>query len=186
MADHLALRRVLSHFATGVTVVAARSGERLSGLTANAVASICLEPPLVMAAVEHTADTHAVIERSGSFAISILREEHEALSRHFASDLEDKFAGVPHRAGVTGAPILAEALAYLECRIVDTLVRGDHTIFIGEVVAASHSASGRPLIFFRSGYHRLLNGARGPGDARDAPGLPPSRGEAAPRADLEA
>ncbi|MGH7904665.1 MAG: flavin reductase family protein [Candidatus Dormibacteraceae bacterium] len=155
VADQPALRRVLAHFATGVTVVSARAGTRSSGLTANAVASICLEPPLVMAAVEHTSDTHTVIERSGSFAISILREEHADLSRRFASDLEGKFEGVDHRPGVTGSPLLDDALAHLECRVVEALVRGDHTIFIGEVVASSHSPSGRPLIFFQSGYHRL-------------------------------
>lgn len=162
VANHLALRRVLSHFATGVAVVSARSGDTLSGLTANAVASICLEPALIMAAVEHTADTHTVIEKSGSFAISILREDHEALSRRFASDRDDKFEGVAHLEGLTGSPILAEALAHLECRVVDSLVRGDHTMFIGEVVASRHSEQGRPLIFFRSGYHRLLQGAGGP------------------------
>lgn len=156
MVDTAAFRRVLSNFATGVTIVSARDGDRLSGLTANAVASISLEPPLVMAAIDHTSDTHSVIERSGVFAINVLREQQEELSRHFASDLEAKFAGIQPDYGATGAPILRDALAYLECRVVDTLTHGDHTIFIGEAVAAGDAGQGLPLIFFRSSYRRLV------------------------------
>ena len=146
---------MLSNLATGVTVVAARDGERRSGLTANAVASISLSPPLLMAAVDHTSDTHTVIQRSGRFAVSILREEHESLSRRFASDELDKFDGIATLDGFTGAPILAESLAYLECKVVDALTHGDHTIFIGEVLNLGEGDPGNPLLFFRSAYRKL-------------------------------
>lgn len=149
-------RRVLGHFATGVAVVAARDGDGSPhGLTANALASVSLEPLLVLVCVEHTADTHDVIVAAESFAISILREDGEALARRFANyDSAVKFRGVPHREAVTGAPILEEALAWVDCRLWASYDGGDHTIFVGEVVDA-WAEDGPPLVYFRGGYGRV-------------------------------
>ncbi|HUG40270.1 MAG TPA: flavin reductase family protein [Longimicrobiales bacterium] len=152
-------RRILGHLATGVAVVSAADpdGGPLHGLTANAVASVSLDPPLVLACVERTADTHECIERAGAFAISILGAGDDALARRFADyPSERKFAGAAHRPEVTGAPVLDEALAWVDCRVWAVYDGGDHTIFVGEVVAGD-AMDGPPLLYFRGGYGRVAH-----------------------------
>jgi flavin reductase (DIM6/NTAB) family NADH-FMN oxidoreductase RutF len=154
--DPIELRRVMGHFATGVTVVtAAEAGTgRPYGLTANAVASVSLEPPLVLACVEVGSDTHPHIRRAGAFAISILAAGQETLARRFAAqEVAEKFSGVGYRREVTGAPVLEDALAWVDCRLWAEYLGGDHTIFVGEVLAGD-ARDGAPLIFYRGGYGR--------------------------------
>lgn len=153
--DRNELRRVMSHFATGVTVVTTHDGQgRCYGLTVNAVCSVSLDPPLVLVCVDKQAESHPAFQRSQEFAVNILDERQEELSRRFAVSGGEKFIGLSCRAGVTGAPILAGALAHVECRVVAAHDAGDHTIYIGEVENAD-AADGRPLLFFRGRYHRL-------------------------------
>ncbi len=149
-------RRVLGHFATGVTVVTSMDPEgRANGLTASAVASVSLEPPLVLVCVDHAADTHGAIERSGSFAINVLAEDAEALARRFADyPAEEKFDGIAWDRAVTGAPVLERALAWVDCELRHSHDGGDHTIYVGEVVAGD-AVEGSPLLYFRGGYGRL-------------------------------
>ncbi len=148
-------RRVLGHFTTGVTVVASQAeGGPPRGLTANAITSVSLDPPLVLVCVEHTADTHDVIVASQLFAISVLAEDQEALARRFAADEAGKFDGVAYRTEVTGAPVLDVALAWIDCRLWASYDGGDHTIFVGEVVGGD-ARDGPPLIYFRGGYGRV-------------------------------
>ena len=155
--DDIEFRRVMGHFATGVAVVTATtaSGEPC-GLTANAISSVSLDPMLVLVCVERTADTEPVIRNGGSFAINILPEERgEVLARRFAElDSGDRFSGVAYRSGSTGAPILDRALAWLDCSVHEALPGGDHTIFIGRVVAGD-ADEGTPLIYYRGGYGRF-------------------------------
>lgn len=149
-------RHVLSHWATGVTItttVTANGEPR--GLTASAVASVSLEPPLVLVCVEHSADTYAALRESRIFAINFLSSEMQSVSRRFAEgDAAEKFRGVRFRSGATGAPILDGALAYVECRVHALHEGGDHTIFVGEVVAAG-AGEGEPLLYYRGRYGRL-------------------------------
>ncbi len=150
-------RRILGHLATGVAVVAALDPESGAGrgLTATAVASVSLDPPLVLACVERGADTHDCIEQAGAFAISILGADDEALARRFADYPADrKFVGAAYRQETTGAPVLDEALAWVDCRVWAIYDGGDHTIFVGEVVAGD-AVDGPPLLYFRGGYDRL-------------------------------
>ncbi len=155
--DALRLRRVYGHFATGVAVIAAAYKGVSNGLTANAVASISIEPPLVLVSVAHSSNTHALIDGSGEFVINILAEEQEKVARRFADNTPGKFEGlIWHPAPGSGAPILDGVLAHMECRVFDSLAHGDHTIFIGEVLGSSHAdPHRRPLIFFRSSYAKL-------------------------------
>ena len=148
-------RRVLGHFATGVAVVTASDGAGPPrGLTANAIASVSLDPPLVLVCVELGADTHEVIAAAQAFAISVLHADDEARARRFASYAAgEKFDGVAFTAEVTGAPILDDALAWVDCRLWATYDGGDHTIFVGEVVAGD-AVDGPPLLYFRGGYGR--------------------------------
>ncbi len=149
-------RRVLGHFATGVTVVTTRApGGPVRGLTASAVASVSLNPPLALVCVDHTADTHDAIEDSGVFAINMLAEDAETLARRFADyPAETKFEGVAYRPEATGAPVLDAALAWADCDLRFSHDGGDHTIFVG-VVVAGDAREGAPLLYYRGGYRRM-------------------------------
>jgi len=155
--DDIEFRRVMGHFATGVTVVTATTSAGIPcGLTANAVSSVSLDPTLVLVCVERTADTEAVIRESGAFAINILPDgKGETLARRFAEvDSADRFEGVAYRTGGSGAPILDRALAWLDCTVREELFGGDHTIFLGDVIAGD-ADEGTPLIYYRGGYGRF-------------------------------
>jgi flavin reductase (DIM6/NTAB) family NADH-FMN oxidoreductase RutF len=157
MMDEFEFRRILGHLATGVTVVAARRADgRAVGLTASAVCSVSLRPPLVLVCVALTADSHDWISASGAFAVSVLPAEEERLARRFSSEEQDrKFEGVAYREEGTGSPVLEAALAWVDCRISAEYEAGDHTIFLGEVVAGD-ARDGAPLIFYRGGFGRLM------------------------------
>ena len=153
--DRKELRRVMSHFATGVTVVTTHDGQgRCYGLTANAVCSVSLDPPLILVCVDKSAESYAAFDLSQAFVVNILGEGQEELSRRFAVSGGEKFVGLPCRNGGTGAPILEGTLAYVECRVVAAHDAGDHTIYIGEVESAA-AADGPPLLFFRGRYHQI-------------------------------
>jgi flavin reductase (DIM6/NTAB) family NADH-FMN oxidoreductase RutF len=152
--DSLAQRRIMGRFATGVTVVTTRFGEQCHGMTANAVASLSLDPPLVLVAVDKRALMDAMLKESDCFAVNVLSEAQEALSRRFAAPGPKDFSDLHLLPGTTGAPILADTLGYVECRIVNVLPGGDHDIFIGEIVAGD-CRDGRPLLYFSGKYSRL-------------------------------
>lgn len=157
MIDTIEFRRVMGHFATGVTIVTTRDpGGRPCGLTANAVCSVSINPTLVLVCVEHRADSHDCIRSSGVFAVNVLAQEGgETLARRFSTwEVEEKFRGVAYREETTGAPVLQEALAWLDCRVVEMHQGGDHTIFLGEVMAAD-AREGSPLLYYRGGYGRF-------------------------------
>ncbi len=147
-------RKIMGHFATGVTVVTTGGAAGTHGLTANAVASLSLDPPLVLVAVDKRAHSLDYMKQNRCFAINILRREQEDVSRRFATPGPKDFAGLSLTAATTEAPILADALAYVDCRVVDILPGGDHDIFIGEIVAGEHNG-GEPLLYFAGGYRRL-------------------------------
>jgi flavin reductase ActVB len=148
-------RHVLSHFASGVTVVTTWDADgRPTGLTASAFTSVSLEPTLILVCVDHKAQSYPALRAGDHFAVNILAAEHEALSRRFATTNTDKFDGVSYRPGPLGLPLLPEALAHLECRTVHAYPGGDHTIFVGEVEAAQ-AREGEPLLHFRGLYTRL-------------------------------
>lgn len=151
-------RRVMARFATGVTIITSRLDDELHGMTANAVTSVSLEPPLVLVCVDRAADSHAIIEKSGVFAVNILGADKEQLANEFAHKDRDgahRLDRLPHRAGATGAAIIEGSLAYLDCRVVGRYPGGDHTIFVGEVVDAGQLSEQGPLIFYRGRFLRL-------------------------------
>lgn len=153
--DQQELRRVLGHFAAGVTVVTTVSGDgRPYGLTATAFTSVSLEPPLVLVCVDKHSESHPHFHASGVFAVNFLGVDHEHLSRRFAVSGGEKFKDLAFRFGVTGAPVLTEALGYLECRTVEVFEGGDHSIFLGKVEAAD-AHEGEPLIHFRGTYRQI-------------------------------
>ncbi len=154
--DKQEFRGVMGHFATGVTVITTHDGNgQHFGLTANAVSSVSLEPPLVLCCVDRTAESHAAFRASQVFTVNILTNEQEVLSRKFAKSGADKFEGVGYRMGQTGAPILNDVLAHLECELRHEFEAGDHTIFVGEPVDLAMDQEIEPLLYFRGGYRNL-------------------------------
>lgn len=152
--DSLAQRRIMGHFATGVTVVTAHHNGEIYGMTANAVTSLSLNPPLVLAAVDKSAVMHGALTASRHFALNILSDTQEHLSRRFAQRGPKEVNDLTWITSASGAPILADALAWVDCRLAEILPGGDHDIFIGEILAGD-SRDGAPLLYFCGKYRRL-------------------------------
>jgi flavin reductase (DIM6/NTAB) family NADH-FMN oxidoreductase RutF len=148
-------RRVLGHFASGVTIISACDAEsRPTGLTASAFSSVSLDPPLILVCVDHKSQSYPCLRDRGRFAVNILGLDQEAVSRRFASSRLDKFDGVPHTISDLGVPLLEGALAHLECVTVSAHVEGDHTIFVGRVERC-RIGTGEPLLYYGGKYQRL-------------------------------
>jgi 4-hydroxyphenylacetate 3-hydroxylase, reductase component len=156
--DARAFRTALGAFATGVTVVTARGskGEPI-GNTVNSFSGVSLEPPLVLWSFGKRAYSFKSYLSSDHFAVNILREGQEDISRRFSRSLDDKWTDFDFETWDTGCPILANALAVFECRMAYTYQGGDHVIFVGEVLNFDHDPTGRPLLFWHGDY-RLVTG----------------------------
>ena len=152
--DSTSFRTVMSRFATGVTVATTGQGEQRIGITVNAFASVSLEPPLVLICIERASVVHEYFVKSGVFAVNMLSADQEDISTGFASNSPERFenfCGAASHPGVTGAPIFDDCLAWVECRVTDIFPGGDHSIFLGRVVALDASPR-LPLLYYRSRY----------------------------------
>lgn len=155
MIDPALFRSVLGRFASGITVVTARSesGED-HGMTVSAFCSVSLEPLLVLICVEHSTVLHDVMINATQFVVNMLASEQESISRRFSERIEDRFDGIGYTRGLTGCAILEGILGYLECNVVTRYPGGDHTIILGRVIAAAANP-GSPLLYYRGGYAQL-------------------------------
>lgn len=157
--DPAEFRRVLGHFATGVTVVTAHDPDDPdgpAGFACQSFASLSLDPPLVTFMVARTSTTWPRIARSGAFCVNILGAEQGALCRAFAVSGADKFAGVTYRAApATGSPLLASVPAWVDCRIQAVHTGGDHLIVVGRVEALGAADGVGPLLFHRGTFGRF-------------------------------
>jgi flavin reductase (DIM6/NTAB) family NADH-FMN oxidoreductase RutF len=151
--DAPAFRQALSQFASGVTVVTTQGPDGPLGLTVTAFSSLSLEPPLVLVCIDRRSETHAGFER-GAFAVSLLAEGQEAISRRFAGGGPAKFAEGGLAEGESGLLLVPDALAHLECRVTAVLPGGDHVIYVG-LVERARAREGRPLVHHARGYRRL-------------------------------
>lgn len=150
--DPRELRKALGTFMTGVTVITTVDGEaRPRGFTANSFTSVSLEPPLVLACIDHNALSYPVYAATGHFAVNILAEEQREVSGIFAGKATDKFSHVSWRRGVTGSPLIDGSLAWVDCRVYERVEAGDHLILIGEV-QDFHYTPANPLGYFRGAY----------------------------------
>jgi flavin reductase (DIM6/NTAB) family NADH-FMN oxidoreductase RutF len=147
-------RQIMGHFATGVTVVTTDGAGGSHGMTANAVASLSLNPPLVLVAVDKRALMLEYLTENQCFAVNILRLDQEELSRRFATPGPKDFSDLNITTAATGSPILVDGLAFLDCRVHDVLPGGDHDIFVGEILAGEYHG-GEPLLYFSGRYRRL-------------------------------
>lgn len=150
--DKNEFRRVLARFAAGVTVVTTRGADdKPYGLTATAFTSVSLVPPLVLTCIGKDAETYPHFSARNVFAVNFLRHSQEHLSQNFAAKGGDKFANVHWSPRATGAPVLTDALGWVDCRIVHGYDGGDHTIYVGEVEAAE-AHDDEPLLYFAGRY----------------------------------
>jgi len=166
----LAFRAAMARWATGVSVVTAHEDGRDTGLTVNALLSVSLSPPSLLVSLQRDADTLPVLHRSRAFAVSFLGADQRALSERFARAVpsEEKFRGSQFHRGATGAALLDDALAALECRLVSETPVYDHVLVVGEVVRLEEGRDRSPLLFYRGAYAeedadgRLRPGRRAP------------------------
>lgn len=151
--DQARMRQIMGHFATGVTIVTAVDGDEPVGLTAQSFTSLSLDPPLILFCPGKTSSTWPRIKQAGSFCVNILGQAQEAICRTFAASGTDKFAGVTWTpSDVTGAPVLDDVLAWVDCTLEAEHDAGDHIIVVGRVVDLSMEQEGKPLLFYRGGF----------------------------------
>jgi 3-hydroxy-9,10-secoandrosta-1,3,5(10)-triene-9,17-dione monooxygenase reductase component len=155
-ADADRFRAVMGHFATGVAIVTSAGPRGPAGMTTNAVASLSLEPLLLLVCFDNESRTLPAVAESRRFAVNVLRAGQEDLARVFASKrvARDKFDAVTHTIE-HGVPVLDDALAWVACDLLQLIPGGDHTIGIGAVTHMHSDGEGEPLLFFRGAYTRL-------------------------------
>lgn len=147
-------RHVIGHFMSGVAVVTTRHDGREHGMTASAISSLSLEPPMLTACLNLRAPTQAAVRASGAFGVSILRAGQDAVAERFATPRADKFDGVAIAEGPLGQPLIADALATLVCSVQESVVGGTHRVFLARVVHAA-VRPGAPLAYYRGRFGRL-------------------------------
>ncbi|MCH8065939.1 MAG: flavin reductase family protein [Chloroflexi bacterium] len=153
-------RRIIGQFATGVAVVTTANDGLLHGMTANAITSVSLDPPLLLVCIDKAAHSHDQFTQSGRFTVNILAEDQQEVSKIFAATSEPeqgRLQGVAFHLGANGVPLIEGCLAYIECAVADQFEGGDHTIFTGSVEDATVARGAAPLLFYQGKYRRLAD-----------------------------
>lgn len=149
-------RHVIGHFLSGVTVITTSRDGAPVGTTVSALTSLSLDPPLLIVCMNKTSETGRAVKAGGTFAVNMLADSQEALAVRFATKGDDKFTDLDFSTGQFGQPLLNDALAYLECRVVEQTDAGTHSVFIAEVATAT-ARSGDPLAYYRGLFGRLAS-----------------------------
>lgn len=139
----------------GVSIITSFRGDKVNGLAAAWVSQVSQKPPMVMVSVAPPRYTHDMIVESGCFAVNILGESQVELGRHFglkSGKQIDKFEGIEFERKSTGAPIMKDAIAYMDCKVDSSHTAGDHTIFVGEIIDAEIRSEEPPLIYRTKDY----------------------------------
>ncbi|MEH7094521.1 flavin reductase family protein [Neobacillus vireti] len=152
--DNREFRNTLGHFATGVTVITAKYGEELIGLTANAFSSLSLDPPLILVCIDKRSGSLRAFKKGQPFVVNILEQNQEEECWGFAKKT-DKFADANYSMSADDVPILNGNLATIECEVHEILEGGDHYIITGLVKNASYDQEKAPLLFFRGKIEKL-------------------------------
>ena len=153
------LRQSMRAWVSGVTVVTASHAGEQHGMTVSSFTSVALEPPLIIISLQTASRTHQLISQAKTFAVTILGEDQQELSERFAGrlgDVEDRLADLETETLVTGAPFIKGGLAYLDCRVTQSILLGTNTLFLAEVVAARGNGAGQPLVYHDRKYHKLV------------------------------
>ncbi|MBM9459193.1 flavin reductase [Nocardioides sp. zg-536] len=161
MIDQATFRDVMSQWPSGVTVVTTLAADGSPhGMTASSFSSVSLDPPLVSICLTTTLYTHELIKNSGVFGISVLAKDQQEVGRRFAGmdpTVTDRFAGEQWAYAETGVPLLDSALGWFDCRVVHAYPGGDHTIFVGEVLAGHAAGKSAPLLFHSRGWGQFAD-----------------------------
>lgn len=153
--DRDLFRSAMGSFAASVTVVTTVDRDGVPyGLTATAFSSLSMDPPLALVCIGKDSGSYPQFATCASFAVNFLGADQVAVSQRFASSGGDKFADLPWRRGTLGVPILDGTIGHAECSLVQTYPGGDHTIFVGQIEAATANG-GEPLVYFRGAYRRV-------------------------------
>jgi len=156
--DPAILRQAMRFWTTGVTIVTATANNVSHGMTVSSFTSVSLEPPQILISLAQNTRTHDLVEKSRMFGVTILSVGQEEISNRFAGrvpDELDRLAGLETFTLVSGAPLLRNGLAWLDCHVVSAMVSGLHTLFIAEVLAAQSAPTGAPLVYFNQGYTKI-------------------------------
>lgn len=152
--DADSVRHVLGHYPTGVAVITARTPDGPVGMAVNSFTSLSLRPPLVLFCPAESSTTWPVLREIGTIAINVLSAGQQSVSRAFAARGSDRFNGIDWSPGGNGAPLLDDALGWLECTVDAEYPAGDHTVVIARIeLMGVHDAIADPLVFFRGGYY---------------------------------
>jgi flavin reductase (DIM6/NTAB) family NADH-FMN oxidoreductase RutF len=147
-------------YATGVAVLTVRSRDEIHGMTANSFTSVSLDPVLVLVCILNGSTTHELVTRAGHYAMNFLSQAQSDWAKRFAKQVlvpADPFYDIEYHTAVTGAPIFNNCLGYVDCEVVAAHPAGDHTIFVGQVLAVGYGqAKEGPLVWFGGGYKSLL------------------------------
>lgn len=156
--DPARFRRLMSRWASGVSIVTAREGGRDYGMTVNALLSVSLDPPLLLISLSKDADTTPVIERTRTFAVSFLSADQRAISERFARAIppEQKFQDLAVGRAVLGPSTIPGSLGHVECQVRSVTPAGDHRLIVGQAVGLDLGPDATPLVFHRSGYARAV------------------------------
>ena len=158
LVDETVFRDVAGHFATGVTVITTANAGLPAGTTASAVASLSMDPPMMLVCLNRSSATHDQIAASGVFGVNILAQDQGQTASAFARKGTDKFAGISWSAAPNGVPLIDGSLATIACRVVETTAGGTHTVFLGEVIDAA-AFPGEPLTYYRGTFGRFEHDA---------------------------
>jgi 3-hydroxy-9,10-secoandrosta-1,3,5(10)-triene-9,17-dione monooxygenase reductase component len=156
--DSARYRQVLGHFPTGVTVITAAGPDGPAGMCVGSFTSVSLDPPLVAFCAGDTSTSYPQIAAAGHYCVNILADDQEDIARVFADSGEDRFSGVGWRpSAATGAPVINDVLAWIDCEIAAVHLAGDHWIVVGRVLDLEIGHEGGPLVFFRGGFGRYTS-----------------------------
>lgn len=158
LLDEQAKKTILRKIPHGLYICGVKDndGENVNGFTASWVMQASFEPPLVVNCVKNDSGSHAMLKASGVFALSFLEAGQKELAQKFFKPqrrVGNKFEDVEFYLGETGCPIISESLGYVECNVVGSVEKGDHTVFVGEVIAAGVHRDGEPLLLESTGWN---------------------------------
>ena len=153
-------RRVMRQWVTGVTIVSVEERGIVHGMTVSSFTSLSLHPPLVLVSLEIGTRSQEILERTGSFGITILSQDQSDLSDLFAgrqTEQENRFSDVDTFTLISGAPFIVGGLAFFDCRVIHSHLAGTHIVYFAEVLAAQQGPTGQPLIYYDQAYRGIKN-----------------------------
>jgi flavin reductase (DIM6/NTAB) family NADH-FMN oxidoreductase RutF len=157
--DSEQLRHAMRAWTTGVAVITATHEGQRYGMTVNSFTSISLDPPIISVTLKRLTHTHELVEKSGEFSMTFLSANQDDLSDRFAGkipDIDDRFEGVQTETMTIDAPLLKGGLAYLNCRVMNSIPVGENTLVLAEVIAARGQGEGDPLVYHNRVFWKLV------------------------------